>query len=181
MSLDAAQERQQAHAYLDRLPPAQLSAVCRLLEAMLPDPVSRALANAPLEDEEISEEEDPTAARSREWFKNNQGTSFEKEFREFRDSHHNSAILTFQNRRPIPQNLSRPPATDKPFQRQPDQPIMNSLCFPSAAAAPAGHRFNPSRIAPTVASQCSRSINQSTVDSSSIPKGDSNPSICSAV
>ena len=77
MSLDAAQERQQAHAYLDRLPPAQLSAVCRLLEAMLPDPVSRALANAPLEDEEISEEEDPTAARSREWFKNNQGTSFE--------------------------------------------------------------------------------------------------------
>jgi hypothetical protein len=44
---------------------------------MLPDPVSRALANAPLEDEEISEEEKQAVARSREWFKNNQGTSFE--------------------------------------------------------------------------------------------------------
>jgi hypothetical protein len=77
MSLDVVQERQQAHAYLDRLPPAQLSAVRSLLETMLPEPVSRALANAPLEDEEISEEEKQTVARSREWFKNNQGTSFE--------------------------------------------------------------------------------------------------------
>ena len=77
MSLDVVQERQQAHAYLDRLPPAQLSAVRSLLEAMLPNPVSRALANAPLEDEEISEEEKQAVARSREWFKNNQGTSFE--------------------------------------------------------------------------------------------------------
>jgi hypothetical protein len=77
MSLDVVQERQQAHAYLDRLPPAQLSAVRSLLETMLPDPVSRALANAPLEDEEISEEEKQAVARSREWFENNQGTSFE--------------------------------------------------------------------------------------------------------
>ena len=77
MSLDVVQERQQAHAYLDRLPPAQLSAVRSLLETMLPDPVSRALANAPLEDEEISEEEKQAVARSKEWFKNNQGTSFE--------------------------------------------------------------------------------------------------------
>ena len=82
MSLDVVRERQQAHAYLDRLPPAQLSAVRSLLATMLPDPVSRALANAPLEDEEISEEEKQAVARSREWFKNNQGTSFEKvEFR----------------------------------------------------------------------------------------------------
>jgi hypothetical protein len=77
MSLDVVQERQQAHAYLDRLPPAQLSAVRSLLETMLPDMVSRALANAPLEDEEISEEENQAVARSKEWFKNNQGTSLE--------------------------------------------------------------------------------------------------------
>ena len=77
MSLDVVQERQQAHAYLDRLPLAQLSAVRSLLETMLPDPLSRALANAPLEDEEISEDEKQAVARSREWFKNNQGTSFE--------------------------------------------------------------------------------------------------------
>jgi hypothetical protein len=56
MSLDVVQERQQAHAYLDRLPPAQLSAVRSLLETMLPDPVALALANVPAEDEEIGEE-----------------------------------------------------------------------------------------------------------------------------
>jgi hypothetical protein len=77
VSLDVVQERKQAHAYLDRLPPAQLSAVRSLLETMLPDPVSRAMANAPLEDEEVSEEENRAAARSKEWFKNNQGTSLE--------------------------------------------------------------------------------------------------------
>ena len=77
MSLNVLQERQQAHAYLDRLPPAQLSAVRSLLETMLPDPLSRALANAPAEDEEISEEEEQSVARSKEWFKNNQGTSLE--------------------------------------------------------------------------------------------------------
>jgi hypothetical protein len=69
MSPDVVQERQQVHAYLDRLPPAQLGAVRSLLEIMLPDSVSRALANAPLEDEAISEEENQAAARSREWFK----------------------------------------------------------------------------------------------------------------
>jgi hypothetical protein len=68
MSFD--QERQQAHAYLDRLPAAQLSAVRGLLEAML-DPVSRALANAPIEDEEISEEEERAVAEAREWLKHN--------------------------------------------------------------------------------------------------------------
>jgi hypothetical protein len=77
MSLNVLQERQQAHAYLDRLPPDQLSAVRSLLETMLPDAMSRALANAPAEDEEISEEEEQSVARSKEWFKNHQGTSLE--------------------------------------------------------------------------------------------------------
>jgi hypothetical protein len=71
------QERQQAHAYLDRLPSAQLSAVRSLLETMLPVPVSRSLASAPAEDEEISEEEEQSVARSKQWFKTNQGTSLE--------------------------------------------------------------------------------------------------------
>jgi len=71
MSLDVVQERQQAHAYLDRLPPAQLSAVRSLLETMLPDPVSRTLANAPVEDEEISEDEERAVAEAREWRNHN--------------------------------------------------------------------------------------------------------------
>ncbi len=59
----------------DRLPPARLSAVRSLLETMLLDPVSCALANASAEDEEISEEEERSVARSKEGFKNNQGNS----------------------------------------------------------------------------------------------------------
>jgi len=77
MSPELVRERQQAHAYLDRLSPAQLSAVRSLLETMVPDPVSRALADAPAEDEEISEEEAQAANRSKDWFKHSEGTSFE--------------------------------------------------------------------------------------------------------
>lgn len=70
MALDFVHERQQAHAYLDHLPPEQLSAVRGLLETML-DPVSRAIANAPVEDEEISAEEQRAVVEAREWLKHN--------------------------------------------------------------------------------------------------------------
>jgi len=70
MALDLVQERQQAHAYLDRLPAEQLSAVRGLLETML-DPVSRAIANAPVEDEETSAEEENAVAEAREWLRHN--------------------------------------------------------------------------------------------------------------
>jgi hypothetical protein len=71
------QERQRAHVYLDMLQPAQLSAVRSLLETMI-DPVSRALANASIEDEEISEEEERAVAESKEWLKRNKGVPFEE-------------------------------------------------------------------------------------------------------
>lgn len=50
----------------------------RFLEFLLLDPVDRVLATAPTEDEEISEEEEQAVARSKEWFRHNQGTSFEE-------------------------------------------------------------------------------------------------------
>ena len=53
MSLDRAQQRQHAHAFLDRLPAEQLSAVCGLLESML-SPLDRKLALAPLDDEPVT-------------------------------------------------------------------------------------------------------------------------------
>ena len=77
MESDSQQERQQAHAYLDHLSAAQLSAVRGLLESML-DPVSRALANAPIDDEPVTEEEERDVAEAREWLKHNKGIPFEQ-------------------------------------------------------------------------------------------------------
>jgi hypothetical protein len=50
MAPDLDQQRQFAHAFLDRLPPDQLSAVHGLLESML-SPLDRKLALAPIDDE----------------------------------------------------------------------------------------------------------------------------------
>jgi hypothetical protein len=82
MEPDLTQERQRAHAYLDRLPPEQLTAVRGLLETML-DPVSRALVDAPIEDEPISEEEERAVVEAREWLKHNEPISHEKMLAEF--------------------------------------------------------------------------------------------------
>ena len=59
------QERQQAHALLDMLPAEKLNAVRGPLEVIV-DPVFRALANAPIDDESITEEEDRAIAEARE-------------------------------------------------------------------------------------------------------------------
>ena len=56
MALDRSDERQHAHAFLDRLPDDQLSAVCGLLETML-SPLDRRLALAPIDDEPITPDE----------------------------------------------------------------------------------------------------------------------------
>jgi hypothetical protein len=61
-------EREKAHAYLDHLPDAQVSAACGLLEAML-DPVSRAIANAPVDDEPVTAAEERALNEAREWLK----------------------------------------------------------------------------------------------------------------
>ena len=68
---------QQAHAYLDHLPAAQLSAVRGLLESML-DPFDRALATAEFDDEFVTEEERRDIEASIEWFKHNEGIPFEQ-------------------------------------------------------------------------------------------------------
>ena len=59
--------KEHAHQLIDRLPPSQLVAVVNLLEAML-DPVARAIAQAPVDDEPVSEEERQALARSEAWF-----------------------------------------------------------------------------------------------------------------
>jgi hypothetical protein len=73
---------QHARQLLSHLAPDQVAAVVHLMEVML-DPVSRALADAPLEDEEISEEEERAVAASREWLKHNKPIPNEEVLAEF--------------------------------------------------------------------------------------------------
>jgi hypothetical protein len=53
---DTAGEKQLAHELVERLAPSQLPAVVSLLQFMLMDPVSRAIAAAPLDDEVLTPE-----------------------------------------------------------------------------------------------------------------------------
>ena len=64
MATAANNSKQQAHELIERLSTGQVSAVVGLLEAML-DPVSTALANAPIDDEPVSEEEARDIAEAR--------------------------------------------------------------------------------------------------------------------
>jgi hypothetical protein len=77
MALNPELEREQAHALLNHLPDAQVPAIRGLLEAML-DPVSRALAVAPIDDEPVSEAEELAVAEAREWLRQNPGIPFEQ-------------------------------------------------------------------------------------------------------
>jgi len=70
MPADTKAEKQQAHDLIERLAPGQVSAVVGLLEAML-DPVSRAIANAPAEDEPVTAEEKKALDEAGEWLKHN--------------------------------------------------------------------------------------------------------------
>jgi hypothetical protein len=64
MDPNVAQEREQAHALLDMLPVEKLTAVRSLLAVMV-EPLSRALASAPVEEEEVTAETAAALDRSR--------------------------------------------------------------------------------------------------------------------
>jgi hypothetical protein len=65
-------EKQHAHELIDRMPMAQVSALVQMIEAML-DPVSRAIANAPVDDEPESETERQAVAASKAWLEKHPG------------------------------------------------------------------------------------------------------------
>ena len=70
MASDLTQEKKQLHELVDRLAPGQVHAVSHLLKAML-DPVSRAIASAPLDDELLTAEGAQALVEAREWLKHN--------------------------------------------------------------------------------------------------------------
>ena len=71
--------RQHAHELIDRMPDAQLSGLVQFLETI----VEPTLRNIPLEDEEISTEEEQAAAEADEWLKHNKPIPHEEVLAEF--------------------------------------------------------------------------------------------------
>jgi hypothetical protein len=76
------QERRQAHALLDLLPPAKLNAARSLLEVLV-EPLGRSLALAPLEGEEITPGTAAALSRSRSSLARGNGIPHEEILREF--------------------------------------------------------------------------------------------------
>ena len=70
MTGDLTHEKQQIHELVDRLAPGQVHAIRGLLQAML-DPVWRAIASAPVDDEPLTTEDVQALAEAREWLKHN--------------------------------------------------------------------------------------------------------------
>jgi hypothetical protein len=77
-----AKTKEHAHELIDRLAPGQVAAVVGLLEIML-DPVSRSLANAPLDDHPVSEEERREIAAVRTSLDRGEGIPHEQVLAEF--------------------------------------------------------------------------------------------------
>jgi len=72
-----AADKNHAHELIERLAPGQVPAAIGMLESLL-DPVSRAIANAPIDDEPVTKEEEKALAESREWLKHNKGIPHEQ-------------------------------------------------------------------------------------------------------
>ena len=82
MGTDVTHERQQAHALLDMLPQEKLTAVRTLLEVMV-EPLSRSLASAPVEEEEVTPETAAAIERARASLARGEGISHQDVLREF--------------------------------------------------------------------------------------------------
>jgi hypothetical protein len=76
------QERRQAHALLDMLPADKLNAVRSLLEVMV-EPLSRSLALAAVEEEDVTQETAAALDRARASLARGEGIPHEEILREF--------------------------------------------------------------------------------------------------
>jgi hypothetical protein len=82
MATAATNPKQEAHELIERLSTGQVIAAVGLFKAML-DPVSIALANAPIDDEPVSEEEARDIAAARASLARGEGIPHEEVLREF--------------------------------------------------------------------------------------------------
>jgi hypothetical protein len=79
---DPNKERQEAHTLLDQLPDEKLAAVRTLLEVMV-EPLSRSLALAPVEQEELTADTAAAFERARASLARGEGIPHEEILREF--------------------------------------------------------------------------------------------------
>jgi hypothetical protein len=82
MEPDLVQQRRQAHALLDMLPPEKLNAVRSLLEVMV-EPLARSLALAPVEEEDLTEETAAALDRASASLREGKGIPHDEVLREF--------------------------------------------------------------------------------------------------
>ena len=61
-------EKHHAHELIERLPDSQIATAVRFLEFMLLDPVRRALATAPPDDEPVTEQDRDRFRNGQVWF-----------------------------------------------------------------------------------------------------------------
>jgi hypothetical protein len=82
MELDLIQQRKQAHSLIDALPEEKLTLVRDLLQ-VLTGPLSRSLAIASVEDEELTPETSAALARARARLDRGESVSHDEVLREF--------------------------------------------------------------------------------------------------
>jgi hypothetical protein len=66
--MNAATEKHHAHELIERLPDAQIATAVRFLEFMLLDPIARAVATAPPDDEPVMEQDRARLHGGQAWF-----------------------------------------------------------------------------------------------------------------
>jgi hypothetical protein len=76
-------EKQHAHELIERLPGDQISTIVRFMEFMLLDPLTRSLANAPVDSQPISDEEAAALDQAHAAIGRGEGISHEDILQEF--------------------------------------------------------------------------------------------------
>jgi hypothetical protein len=72
-----AADKQQAHELIERLAPSQVPKAIGMLESLL-DPVSRAIANARIDEEPLTAADEKALDEARDWSKHNSGISHDQ-------------------------------------------------------------------------------------------------------
>ena len=82
--MNGATEKQHAHELIERLPDSQIGTAVRFLEFMLLDPVARAVATAPPDDEPVTEQDRQRFRAGQAWLaQRGKGTPMEDVLAEF--------------------------------------------------------------------------------------------------